>query len=852
METTLALQGETIALGAAQVANISFVSSLKSLTAAWLASPFGMATITIAGITGIGKGLKYLSETGNRFKQQAQDAVQAYADLNSELDSLNGQLKDNIKHYNELKSLDPNTPNRDKEISDLEIINKQLELEIANKEKLKLDAQKDAENKAVKSYNHGNNGFTDVERMQMALQRVKELRQEMLSLGSDEDSQIRAVEIKEELSEYDTIITQIGSDLLSTQKNITGITEEGAKLKPEIDAAVSSYAEFIDIVSNNSNLPNIFKALNTSDLQKSIEDINALTSSMGAVYKEQYDNGEISSATLSKLMAENQNWIDLITIENGVIKLNSEAVIESTKAKIQAKIEEVKANNNAATAQWEASIAQLISLKSVVEGYKTATNAALTYAEVVGKSNKVVELENSIKTLDVGIAKNKATIDALKGSLDRLDTNDPFGNLADSIKKANDEARKLQDNLLKAQGDAYLNVIDKRIEKLEEEKDAESKYYDKKIQQLQDEKAALNEVAEEEDKLLAIKKAKENWENLQNQKTRLIYKDGVGWERGVDQSKVDEAKEEYDRLQKEYNKYQLNKEIDEKIKKYEEAKKAALASLDKEIEGWKDLKSQISEQMSHIGETLDEHELEMKLLADAEKLNFSQMSDAASKWADAVEEAVSRNNAAINSAKRPSGGGGGGGSSGSSGGESSKRDEIQDKIDKLKDDKSKSTSYSQVVGISNEIAKLEKELNKLPHYKTGTLSAKSGLSVVDESLKKELLIRQSKGRLTHMEYGDAVFPADLTKNLLNWASSTPNMLMQDMQSRIMKSIGAVQNGLTFQNRSTPILCTFTGDLSFQNIRSGDDAQKFVQELQRISLDAVQHVASSQFKSKFEQ
>lgn len=55
----------------------------------------------------------------------------------------------------------------------------------------------------------------------------------------------------------------------------------------------------------------------------------------------------------------------------------------------------------------------------------------------------------------------------------------------------------------------------------------------------------------------------------------------------------------------------------------------------------------------------------------------------------------------------------------------------------------------------------------------GTTYAKQGLYNVDENGEELILHKPDKGRYTFLEKGDAVFTANVTQNLLKWASTTP-------------------------------------------------------------------------------
>ena len=345
-----------------------------------------------------------------------------------------------------------------------------------------------------------------------------------------------------------------------------------------------------------------------------------------------------------------------------------------------------------------------------------------------------------------------------------------------------------------------------------------------------------------------MEKARANWENLQRQKTALIYKAGQGWVYDSNQEEVDKAKEEYDKLQKEYDRYQLEKELDAKIKKYEEVKEKALAALDGEINGWKDLKSQVQEQMSHIGETYDEHKLQMEMLAEASAKTFNEMSKAASSWADAVEDAVRRNNAAMASAKGGSSGGGGSSSSGSS---TSVSTTISDKTLTFKEDKL--GDFGTPKPKADPILTLKEKRLRLNKFASGTAFAGAGLATVDDGNGNELIVRTApKGRHVALEYGDAVVPHQASVNLIKWAVSQPSTFASNVAASIINDTRAMQ-GMDYgvPTHSESSIFNINGNLEFPNVHDGKDVQSIVDEIKRLPLNARQFASSTRFKDSMQ-
>ena len=89
-----------------------------------------------------------------------------------------------------------------------------------------------------------------------------------------------------------------------------------------------------------------------------------------------------------------------------------------------------------------------------------------------------------------------------------------------------------------------------------------------------------------------------------------------------------------------------------------------------------------------------------------------------------------------------------------------------------KDQNKKSATYGKTVymGWVN--------LKDLEGYASGTTGVKSSQFALLDELGEELVIRPSKGRMTFMEKGTGVVPADLTANLMEWGELDPSIMLE--------------------------------------------------------------------------
>lgn len=174
-----------------------------------------------------------------------------------------------------------------------------------------------------------------------------------------------------------------------------------------------------------------------------------------------------------------------------------------------------------------------------------------------------------------------------------------------------------------------------------------------------------------------------------------------------------------------------------------------------------------------------------------------------------------------------------------------KFDEAIDALEELKKDnniydynanKQKNNSVdSQVKDILDEISGAVKEYKNndgVAHYATGSKSVpQSGVAVVDE-VRPEMIAR---GRYTWLEKGDSVFPAHITDTLWGFGSNPDAFLKEHMTGLKAADVNITNH----KNNETHV--HINGGLTLPNIKSGNDAQKLIDELSMIALKATQQV-----------
>lgn len=165
----------------------------------------------------------------------------------------------------------------------------------------------------------------------------------------------------------DTIEDTLGSLKVeySLLSNKTKLTHEQSKRLVELATEIPVYEQALNSLKFTQQ-----EVINSQfDYDASLtENINTLQNYSEAI-KQQNDKGSITASTLQKLQKATKDWTKLVTIENGVIKLNSSAVqdmatssINALYAKQQVVVETTRAN----IAAYQAEITAAMAATSIV------------------------------------------------------------------------------------------------------------------------------------------------------------------------------------------------------------------------------------------------------------------------------------------------------------------------------------------------------------------------------------------------------------------------------------------------------------------------------------------------------
>ena len=331
--------------------------------------------------------------------------------------------------------------------------------------------------------------------------------------------------------------------------------------------------------------------------------------------------------------------------------------------------------------------------------------------------------------------------------------------LAEQQKKAAEEAAQAQEEALEKQREALekqkedfetavnyvIKQIDEEIDKLQDLRDQTEQYYDDKIDAVNKANDALEDQIQHEELLNNLAKAKD--EQL------YVFQNG--------QFQYVQDVEAIASAQAKLDAYERDKALQKEVENLETLKEQALASIDKQIEGWENYKKQWESVTTQYQEQQDKLLAEQLLGIDTEKKNWETRLENAQSFVDRYNSILSQLNSGTGRTPSSST------SRGSSGGRYTYngRNVYQSAYDSYvaKGD------YKSANQVIKEAGARGQTVNK---HAVGTLSAPGGLSLVGER-GPELRVLNS---------GDGVIPADATRNLWDWASYNPKDFMSGMGS----------------------------------------------------------------------
>jgi hypothetical protein len=362
--------------------------------------------------------------------------------------------------------------------------------------------------------------------------------------------------------------------------------------------------------------------------------------------------------------------------------------------------------------------------------YYRSLNLAETSSEIQSLQKMWWQYENSISTIRLNALQKQAT-----------DMESAFSYVAD---KANQKIKDLQDR-----------------------RKTEEDYWNSRIEALRAENEALEDN-------IALQEAQEALARAKSNKVR-VYREGQGFVYEEDITAVSEARKNLDKLNRE-------QQLKDEVARLEKLKKQALDNIDTQIKRWEDYSESWSSVASNYKKDQDKLLAEQVFGINTEQAGWEERLGNAQAFVAQYNALMAQ----IGAASMAGAGAGAGAATGGGGGGGYVYDITTQKGKDIASGLGTGQSYKASDGSTwkknsdGSLSVTTKSGNTYAgKYASGTLSANPGMANVDEHGSELILRNPPSGRMTYMEKGDGVVPANLTKNLMEWgrfspASFTPN------------------------------------------------------------------------------
>ena len=439
---------------------------------------------------------------------------------------------------------------------------------------------------------------------------------------------------------------------------------------------------------------------------------------------------------------------------------------------------------------------KLTALKEAVELRKSELD--LMDAQGASDTSRIEKIREIIKALQNQIdymkksGASQADINAL--IKEQLSYEDKIKDIYNEVIEAQKKALETRRDNLKSAFSTITDMAQDELDKIEEFEDEINKKYDDKLDALEEANDALNDQIQLEEKLEALAKAK-TAKKMVYSNGQFVYMDDI--------DSISAAQGELDALNREREQEQQKAEIEAQRKQ---------ELIDNRIE---ERKKEWQDYIDTWGSIVDNYEKQQdKLLASQifgislEEQNWQKRIGNAKKFADEYANIMSQISTIVNIQSAASASGG------------LTVDPSIDYSAKMLQAKSEDeflywSAYRdakiQQTGSESKITsgkirsneQLYNDWKKVQGYSVGTYSSKSGLAMLGENGPE----------LGVLKGGTGILPADITKNLWAWGSTTPAQMMYALDSVAGQNSGGV-------NMNNVVL-------EFPNVRDGNDAKDFV-------------------------
>ena len=338
--------------------------------------------------------------------------------------------------------------------------------------------------------------------------------------------------------------------------------------------------------------------------------------------------GQLTQDTMQKLQELPEEFSNLLTYdEDGNAKIDVKAFRQSYVDKLSAFAKEFE--GSPIGIQVQAMIDDV--REPTHDEYVELAKKTATYQKVLAQYTKKMSAIDSNKDLSEDEAlKQKAEVqkeldDALEKAL--LEVQETDAQVTTKLKKHWDGVEKVIEEFKSALSDAkavlssFLSLLstlnDKSNNDLKIWGDVMGKVIDKRIEALNKQKEALEENNEATERAIELSKAQDALARAQQQRTTRVYtENGYEWQANAEDVRT--AREDLADKQREWNKKDAEKAIDDQIKKYNE------------------FKDKLSEVMDDIGKSWKDYQKELEYTAQIQKMSLSQMEGSLDGYHDKI------------------------------------------------------------------------------------------------------------------------------------------------------------------------------------------------------------------------
>ena len=323
---------------------------------------------------------------------------------------------------------------------------------------------------------------------------------------------------------------------------VNSLKEQAKGARTEGGAAAEAIAKSYEIAANNIehdviSVQDYFDGLGSTveEFSSKIDEMQSAWTDLSDVANEYNTYGGLSIDSIQKLLTMSPEYLQFLKLEGNQLVFNKEAMLAKTKADILAKAAELE----------------------LKEETKDQAEILRALADSLDKGADSME----------GMGKSA---DKLKTLMSQLNT------VLNSFIGVFDDLNDKQSNDLKIQGEAWIDVIDKRIDALNEENDAQ-------------------------ERAIELAKLQDEYERAKANKTVHVYGGrGQGFVWKADENAVREAGQNLSDKQREYKKQD-------------------------EIDKLEKLKDKVQETNNLIGTSWDDYQKKLKYTAEFEAMTFEQM-----------------------------------------------------------------------------------------------------------------------------------------------------------------------------------------------------------------------------------